>query len=262
MEPKTETEKRRGGQIRSDSPVAKVAIRYGIGYREMAAQTGISHSILKRLSSRKYKMTHALARRIASRYEVSTEYILELDVGDIEGNGAWRLSGLDWQQWKLSGEPAGVAEEVGLSSEERGAALVAALNDCARIIGYELPKSNAEKVFLANAFTWFARRTYSEEEVAKMKPAVKQALKLIADIDKQWNHAPPVAKQKQMGSLARHFSNAFFTHLPARKVKTHATLMRSLDDLARATREHPQAPLIRKEIIKAHVQIRLKYGIN
>ena len=207
-------------------------------------------------------MTLALARRIASRYEVSTEYLLELDPGDIDQNGAWGLSGSGWQAWRLDGEPFGVAELAGLNSEERDAALMAALEDCAKIIGYDLPESDTGKVFLANAFTWFARRKYSEEEVAKMRPAVKQALKLIADIDKQWSHAPPVAKQKQMGSLARHFSNAFFTRLPARKVKTHATLMRSLDDLARDAREHPQSPLIRKEIIKAHVEIRHKYGIK
>ncbi|MCE0521569.1 MAG: hypothetical protein LV480_01505 [Methylacidiphilales bacterium] len=262
MKPIAEIEKRRGGQIRSDSPVAKVAIRYGIGYREMAEQTGISHSVLKRLSSRKYKMTHALARCIASRYEVSTEYLLELDPGDIDQNGAWKLSGLGWQEWRIGGEPFGVAEEVGLSAKERNAALVAALNDCAGIISYELPQSDTEKVFLANMFTWFARRKYSEEEVSKMKPAVKQALKLIADMDKQWNYAPPVVKQKQMGNLARHFSHAFFTHVPARKLKAHTTLMRSLDELARDAREHPQAPLIRKEIIKAHVEIRLKHGIK
>jgi hypothetical protein len=62
--------------------------------------------------------------------------------------------------------------------------------------------------------------------------------------------------------MHHHFANAFFTHLPPKKVKAHTSLMRCLDELARDACDHPQAPLIRKDIIKSLSEIRDKFKVT
>ncbi len=256
-----DVDRRRGGQIRSNSPVAKLALCHGIGYQQMAKETDISYSILKRLSIRKYTVTVELARRIADRYGCSIEYVMERDPGYVTGNRKGHLERLQWEPYKLSDTPAGVAEEIGMDATERDAALIAALKDCAKLIDYSLPQGDEEKAALGDVCTWYAPKKYSDEELKKMRPEVLQAFKRASEMHQLWMKVPPIVKNKQHGNLRRHFFYSFFTHLPTLKVKTHYTLMKSLDALARDARGHPQAPLIRKRIIKAHFDIRRAYGL-
>ncbi len=201
------------------------------------------------------------ARLIAGRYDVSAEYVMGLNLnGNIVADSSLNADA-EWKPWHLAKDPAGVAEQLGLSSEERDAALVAALNDCARIIDHVLPPDKEDQAQIGDVCTWFSRKKYSEHEVARMRPEFKRALKVISEMEKSWRYASPVAKKKQRGEMRHHFADAFFTHLPPNKVKAHTSMMRCLDDLARDACDHPQAPLIRKDIIKSLLEIRNKYKV-